>query len=205
MKEVRVNRKAAGRIRQAVADHESALTRLQALEELIESDQRIGILEGTAMSITHLDRFFEAVLHEAVRTLSVRRCSLMLERNQSLVIVASVGLPKHTIGKQVALDSSIAGWVFTHGLAVTDKTVPPELARVPRVGQYATPSFISQIIKHGERCIGVLNVSDRHDAGEFTPTDEQDVIEVALQLALVLTRVVGAAAATDPQLGSLPA
>ncbi|MBN1959682.1 MAG: GAF domain-containing protein [Deltaproteobacteria bacterium] len=175
-------------VRQAIFEHESAITRLRNLEDIIDTQQGIGVLDASAMSIVDVDHFLDVVLHEAVREIGVSRCSLMLERNSHLVLVASVGLPKHTLGTEISLSNTIAGWVFQNGEAISNKNIPEHLSRLPRAGQYATPSFIAQPIKHENTSIGVLSVSDRADAGEFSLQDENTVSEIAWKLALVLTR-----------------
>ena len=143
------------------------------------------------MSVTDPEMFFEAVIREAARELTVRRCSLALEQHGELRIVAGVGLPKQTIGMQVARQGSIAGYVFSTGKQLTEKTVSKELANSPRAGQYATNSFISHPVKFDQRCVGVLSVSDRLDGSDFDRADEKAVSEVARKLALVLARATG--------------
>ncbi len=179
-------------MRHMLAQNERVLVRLQNLEQLIDAEQPIGLLDTTAMSVTDPDRFFDAVLHEAARELSVRRCSLVLPRDGALAIVASVGLPKHTTGMLVPVAGSIAGWVYSNAAAVTENSMPEELLKMPRAGQYATNSFVSQPVLSHQRCVGVLNISDRLDGGDLSPADERAVAEVASKLALVLEKVCGA-------------
>ena len=180
-------------VRQNLIEQEHALVRAQSLEHLLDAEPRVGILDATAMSVSDRPAFFEAVVREATRELSVQRCSLMISRGGELALAASVGLPKHMTGKPVPLEGSIAGWVYAHARAVTDRRLPEELASLPRAGEYATRSFISQpLTDTAGRCIGVLNVSDRFDAGEFTADDERAVGEVARKLGIVLQRLVAA-------------
>lgn len=180
-------------VRQNLIEQEHALVRAQSLEHLLDAEPRVGILDATAMSVSDRPAFFEAVVREATRELSVQRCSLMISRGGELALAASVGLPKHMTGKPVPLEGSIAGWVCAHARAVTDRRLPEELASLPRAGEYATRSFISQpLTDTAGRCIGVLNVSDRFDAGEFTADDERAVGEVARKLGIVLQRLVAA-------------
>jgi len=177
-------------VRQNLTEREHALVRAQSLEHLLDAEQRLGILEATAMSVSDRPAFLEAVVREATRELSVQRCSLMLARGGELALAASVGLPRHMTGKPVPLEGSIAGWVYAHGCAVTDTSLPEELASMPRAGQYATRSFISQPVTDAAgRCIGVLNVSDRFDASGFAAADERAVGEVARKLGIVLARL----------------
>ncbi len=180
-------------VRQNLTEQAHALVRAQGLDHLLDAEQRVGILEATAMSVSDRPAFLGAVVREATRELSVQRCSLILGRGAELALAASVGVPRHITGRPVPLEGSIAGWVYAHARAVTDKSLPEELASLPRAGEYATRSFISQpVTDTAGRCIGVLSVSDRFDAGEFTADDERAVGEVARKLGIVLQRLVAA-------------
>jgi hypothetical protein len=181
-------------VRQTLLEHERALELVQTLEARLDAEQRLGVLEATAMSVQNGARFLDEVVREAARELRVRRCSLVLANTQELVLAASVGLPRETIGMRVQHQGSVAGWVYSNGRVVTDRSMPPELAALSSVGQYATRGFISQPVadEHG-RCVAVLNVSDRFDESDFTSGDEEAVAEVARHLGIVLARL-GAAA-----------
>ena len=181
-------------VRQTLLEHERTLEQVRSLEARLEAEQRLGVLEATAMSVQNGARFLDEVVREAARELRVRRCSLVLANTHDLVLAASVGLPRETVGMRVQREGTVAGWVYTNARVVTDRSMPDELANLPRVGQYATRGFISQpVADESGRCVGVLNVSDRFDETEFTSGDEEAVGEVARHLGIVLARL-GAAA-----------
>ncbi len=177
-------------VRQMLGEHEQALAALEAVQVRLEAERRVGLLDATALSITDGRAFLHEVVHEAARDLAVRRCSLVVAEGGELVIAAGVGLPKETTGKRVQKDGSIAGWVYTNGRSVTDKTLPEELNALRRAGRYATRAFISEpVLDPASGCVGVLNVSERLDAGDFAPEDAAAVTEVARKLAVVLRRL----------------
>ncbi len=184
--------------RQTVMEHEQALVRSLLLDQQLERQRRLGILEGTALSITAPDDFLQQAVQEAARELEVRRCSLVLLRDGELEIAASVGLPKHTNKNRIPKEGSIAGWVFSHGTAVTAGNVPPELQNLRRPGSYRTEAFISQPVQADGGVLGVLSVSDRNDGADFSPSAEAAVAAVAHKLALVLTRLGPAQASGAP-------
>jgi hypothetical protein len=174
-----------------VAEHPRAFASPVAeLEERLDG-ARTGLLDAAALSITDRERFLDAVVQEVVRAMAVRRCSLLLDGGDALVVAAAVGLPRHARAVRVPKTGSIAGWVFTRRSALSDTRVPEELARVPASGAYATRAFLSQPVLDGGRCIGVLNVSDRLDGGPFAARDEQAMADIARKLVAVLTRLGG--------------
>lgn len=172
------------------SEHECALARVAELEERLDAG-RAGILDAAALSVADRERFLDAIVHEVVREMGVRRCSLVLAGEGGLAVAAAVGLPRHARSVRVPAAGSIAGWVFTHRKPLSDATLPEELARVPSSGVYATRAFLSRPVLDGDRCLGVLNVSDRLDAGPFDARDEEAMAAIAQKLAMVLTRLSG--------------
>jgi uncharacterized membrane protein len=173
----------------SVAEHPRAFTSSVAEVEDRLDGAGVGILDAAALSLTDRERFLDAVVQEVVRAMGVRRCSLLLDGGDALVFGAAVGLPKHARAVRVPKEGSVAGWVFTRRSALSDGRVPDELARLPAPGAYATRAFLSHPVLDGGRCIGVLNVSDRLDAGPFGARDEAALAAIARKLAVVLTRL----------------
>jgi hypothetical protein len=173
-------------------EHDVTWARLASVQRRLDEALSINILDATAMSITDAQAFLRMVVQEAARELEVRRCSLALvDGDGELYVRASIGLPKEAANVHVPREGTFAGWVFEHGQALTAANVPPELVRLRRQGQYATNGFISCPVKTGARMLGVLNVSDRADGAPFHEADEARVNEVAVKMALVLTRLGG--------------
>jgi hypothetical protein len=173
-----------------LAPHERALAAGGALAH----GDPIGILDATALS-SDRERFLETLVHEVVRGMAVRRCSLALAHGDQLVVAAAVGLPRHLRATPVPLAGSIAGWVFTHRQPLSDRNLPEELAHVPSSGQYATRAFLSHPVLDGDRCIGVLNVSDPLDAGAFDARGDEAMASIAHKVAAALARLGDARAA----------
>lgn len=176
--------------RQAAMDHDGVIARMLRLEKRLEDHVRTSLLDGTRLAFANPEAFLELVVQEAARALEVRRCSLVLSRGDTLELAAGVGLPKHTVGKQIPKEGSIAGWVFARGEAVIDTRMPEELVTRRRGGSaYNTESFISYPIRTHDRVLGVMNVSDRNNGGAFSQDDEAAVQTTAQNLAVVLTRM----------------
>jgi hypothetical protein len=177
--------------RLALNEHEKVLAEMLRLRRQAEGQMWLGILNATAMSITHPKDFLNAALHEVARELEVRRCSLVLEHDDGLRISAAIGLPTSAMSQVIPREGGITGWAFTHGHTITSTSMPEELEDRRRVTGYQSSSFITQPVGFGGTILGVLNVSDRNDGQEFTPSEEIAVEEVADKLALVLNRLGG--------------
>ncbi len=174
----------------AAKEHEGILIDFLKLKRRMEATSFVGILDGTAMSITAPPDFLTAVVHEMARELEVRRCSLAVAGGDSvLTLCAAMGLPKAALGERIEPGSGLAGWVFVHGQPITSASLPRELAAKRRGSGYQSEAFICYPVQRGDVTLGVLNVSDRNDGGSFTAEDEVAVAEVANKLALVLTRL----------------
>ncbi len=177
-------------VRQSSLDYTTVVQRMQALEKTVDERTGYGILDATVLSINSAHAFMNVAIHEAARELQVRRCSLVvLRQDGNLHIEASVGLPKHAVESPVSKEGSIAHYVFDNGKRVTNETLPAELAGARRAGAYMTNAFVCQPIVVNGKIAGVLNVSDRHDGRSFGPLEESVVAQVSTKIAIVLARV----------------
>lgn len=179
--------------RQASREQDDVWNRLLEVERTLAELPNLSLLSAAAQVEHQPAVFLDLAVREAAVSLHVRRCSLIVEQpDQSLRVVASVGLPKAVTLEPIAR-TGIAEQVLRTG----EKATPSNRAEAAeRRAHYQTDAFVAQPIFIGPRCVAVLSVSDRHDGSQFTTEDEHRVATVADQVAWVMRRL----ATDDPRL-----
>ncbi len=153
-----------------------------------KGDTQRGLLASAAMRVLHPEAYLNAAIQELARELAVRRCSLVLkDARDDLRVCAAVGLPNHL--KNVKIDKeSIAAYVYTNGTELRPENLPPFLADKRR-NSHNTTIFRATPVKTDGKTIGVLNISDRNDGGEFETGDEIALLENIQRLGLMLSEL----------------
>jgi putative nucleotidyltransferase with HDIG domain len=156
----------------AVADLAAAVT--ADYEEL----NMLYDLTSKIVTRTYAPDIGEIVVQEAVRILKCRRVSLLVldDRQNSLSVLASRGLPAEALHASVPLTGTIAGQVLLDEdmLLVNDLADRPDLEGRSR-GSYQTESFLVvrvPLFARGE-AVGVLTATERDDGSEFTSRDRR--------------------------------
>ncbi|HYQ48214.1 MAG TPA: HD domain-containing phosphohydrolase, partial [Thermodesulfovibrionales bacterium] len=139
---------------------------------------RIGIRKDidqkvdTVIKMT-LDMFVEFMSD----ILDIDRCSIMLADNLTgdLTIRSSLGLSDDVISRtRIRPGDQIAGWVALEGkpLLIEDINNDPHFGK-KNIPKYTSSSFISLPLKLKDRVVGVVNLNNKKNAGEFTRKDLQ--------------------------------
>jgi len=107
--------------------------------------------------------------------LDIDRCSIMLTDNLTgdLTIRSSLGLSDDIISRtRIRPGDKIAGWVALEGkpLLIEDINNDPYFGK-KNVPKYTSSSFISLPLKLQDRVVGVVNLNNKKNAGEFTRKD----------------------------------
>lgn len=179
--------------KQSSREQDTVWNRLLDVERKLTEQPTLSLLSAASLVQDQPAVFLDLAVREAALRLSVRRCSLIVEQpDQSLRIVASVGLPR-----AVTLEPITRSGIAEQVLRTGEKATPANRTEsTGRRGHYQTDSFVAQPIFIGPRAIAVLSVSDRHDGLDFTTEDEHRVAQVADQVAWVMRRL----AMEDPRL-----
>ncbi len=120
----------------------------------------------------------ELLVNEAARVLNSRRVSLLglNEQGQRFTVLASLGLPPEARHATIPVAGSVAGQVIGDNdlLLVDDIAACPELAARSR-GQYDSRAFavVRVPLRARGQAIGVLTVTERMGAAEFTARDRK--------------------------------
>lgn len=180
----------------ALRENRESMRRLAQLRSS-EGDAHRGLLDAAAMTVLEPEQYLKSAVHELARDLAVRRCSLALKDADGVLrVTAAVGLPNHL--KTVVIDKeSIAAHVFDTGETLRSGELPPHLAHKTR-GSYTTSIFRATPVRSDGRIIGVLNISDRNDGGDFENTDEAAIAAGSEKLGIVLSQISGAARNASP-------
>ncbi|MBE0598003.1 MAG: GAF domain-containing protein, partial [Desulfuromonadales bacterium] len=118
----------------------------------------------------------EMLVEFTAELLGVNTCSLMLsdELTGDLAIRAAKGLSEDIIRRtRIRYGDRIAGWVAQEGkpLLIDNIETDSRFGRPNLQRQYASKSLMSLPLKIGGEVVGVINLNNRKDGGNFTPRD----------------------------------
>jgi HD-GYP domain-containing protein (c-di-GMP phosphodiesterase class II)/signal transduction histidine kinase len=133
-----------------------------------------SIREKTEMIMTTaMDMFVEFISD----LLGLNVCSIMLtdDLTGDLVIRSAKGLPEDVIKRtRISSGEMISGWVAREGKPLLiDDIEEDNLFRKKNVHHYTTKSLLSMPLKIQEKVIGVLNLNNKVNGGNFTAQDLQ--------------------------------
>jgi diguanylate cyclase (GGDEF)-like protein/PAS domain S-box-containing protein len=134
------------------------LTEKQKLEQILGFDEAIN-------SIKEFDELAEFVVERSMKILEARKCSLMLvdEQRKFLTIAGARGLSEDVVkAAKIELGEPIAGVVAGEGQPLLVKNIEYD-RRFYRANRpsYLGRSFMVVPIRLGNKCAGVINVSDK--------------------------------------------
>lgn len=161
-------------------------------------------MSRAVLAATTLPQLYNALLREAMRVIPVERASIMVHdpEQNALVIRASNGIPAN-IAKTVRVrpGEGISGTVFSSGEPFMQRHAP----RNSRARRYRTHSFLSVPIRapgeRNSRPLGVINMTDKKGATEFTRQDLLLLVTLANQAAAYMhLEQLGASAAAHEAL-----
>jgi putative methionine-R-sulfoxide reductase with GAF domain len=122
---------------------------------------------------------------------AVERCSLMLidSSGETLKIAAQSGIDPALAGRvKVRIGQGIAGWV-AHNRRPLFVRVQDEVPAMPRTVKetYNSESFICVPLIHGNRLLGVLNLSNKREGEPFEEIDLDRAVMAGSVLAMALS------------------
>jgi len=175
-------------------DRPNALTRNQQLERLLE-------ISRTLSSTLELAPLLQAVVDTACELTESEAASILLYDSNSgqLRFEVGPGYQQEGLSKiSVPLESSIAGWVFTHGrpLIVADAAKDPRIYRaVDRALNFDTRSILAVPMMVKREAIGVIEAVNKSEQDHYTE-DDRAILEtlgahaaVAIENARLLERL----------------
>jgi diguanylate cyclase (GGDEF)-like protein len=182
------------RLREELERRARSASQLRAFTEVINSAQP--------------DDAYTTILRHSAELLHAERGSLLLfdERAGELSVKAAVG-PRADVARdaRVRIGEGVAGTVMREGrpAVVRDVSKVAGLRPAPDERRYKTRSFISYPIVIAGRKVGVLNMTDKADGGDYDEADLGLLDLIAPQMALALDRVEWHSKATQFQLLSI--
>jgi diguanylate cyclase (GGDEF)-like protein len=137
--------------------------------------QGIAGIEGLDMAVKQhdADALCETILGRAMEMVEAEKGSLMVHKENNLVIKAVQGINRWLVqDMMIKKGEGIAGKVFKDGKPffiknLNDMTLPDFKPK----SRYKTASFISMPFTFGSETIGVLNITDKRTGEEFTERD----------------------------------
>ncbi|MFH1699522.1 MAG: response regulator [Candidatus Zixiibacteriota bacterium] len=171
------------------------LTELQEKNlELLARLEEINALYKTGKSLSStidLNELLDHVIGLATEVLHARIGSIMLidENHENLTIAASTGLSKNIVREtSIPIGSSISGYVAKSGepLFVANVEEDPRFKRQNKEERYGKASLLSVPLIVKEKVIGVINMANRTDGGEFGEYDLKLLSTFANQAAVAI-------------------
>jgi len=148
------------------------------LERVVD---RLKILYKISTSLTTVidsDEIIKMIVEKSASIMKAKIASLMIvdKEKEELYVKYAIGLNPEFLNARVSIHDSISGWVVREGKPLIVKNIEED-ERFKRVNKsnYESKSLISSpVIIKGE-VVGVLNVNNKIDGGEFTE-DELELL-----------------------------
>lgn len=134
---------------------------------------------------------YRSVLSHSSELLGAERASLLLydEETKELEVKAASGpRAKEASSTRLQLGEGVAGKVFEEGRPLVSNDVSKEGFFNASERSYKTSSFISYPLIIGDRKIGVLNLTDRTEGGDYDDKDLKMIESIAPHIALAIDR-----------------
>ena len=158
-----------------MADRPNVVTRNQRLERLLE-------ISRTLSSMLELSPLLRAVVDTACELTESEAASILLYDSNSgqLRFEVGPGYQQEGLSKiSVPLESSVAGWVFSHGrpLILADAANDPRVYRaVDRALNFETRSILAVPMMVKREAIGVIEAVNKSEQNHYTE-DDQGILE----------------------------
>lgn len=158
----------------------------RSLDDLI----LLKAVEETTRSVGDLQKLLDRIVDLIQSALDVDVASLMLvDDDDVLKIRAACGLPADMWGDvSVAPGEGVAGYVLKYGdpVLIDDLATDGRFPLRESVARYRSGSLLSVPIRYQQRIMGVLNVNNKRNGEAFNSVDQELLLMIAHQTALVV-------------------
>ncbi len=168
-----------------MADRPASTTRTQRLERLLE-------ISRTLTSTLDLPPLLQAIVDVACELIESEAASILLYDDTSgeLRFAAASGDQREGLQRvSVPLNSSVAGWIFTHRrpMLIQDATNDPRVYRhVDRALNFQTRSILGVPLLIKQQAIGVIEAVNKLGRGDYTEDDLSILETLAAQAAVAI-------------------
>lgn len=163
-------------------------SKVRRLERIVEISRQL--------SATHdLPRLLQTIVDIASELTDSAGASILLYDHASgeLRFEALPGFQDQNMkGMSVPLDSSVAGWIFTHTrpMVLQDATSDPRIYReIDKSTQFQTDSLLGVPLMVNQQPIGVIEAVNKKDKGHYTEDDLAVLETLAGQAAIAIENV----------------
>jgi signal transduction histidine kinase len=171
-----------------MSKQQSQPSKVRRLERIVEISRHL--------SSTHdLPRLLQAIVDIASELTDSAGASILLYDHASgeLRFEALPGFQEQNMkGMSVPLDSSVAGWIFTHTrpMVLQDATSDPRIYReIDKSTQFQTDSLLGVPLMVNQQPIGVIEAVNKKDKGHYTEDDLAVLETLAGQAAIAIENV----------------
>jgi len=150
-------------------------------------------------AVSDLTRLLRLILERAISAVDAQKGSLMLldDQDEELVVRVVFGLPDKEIERKIndgelecrrfKRGEGVAGWVLQTGEKLLVNNTASEGSFTDAEGSH-TQSILCVPLTVDEETIGVINITNRVDEGEFGSEDEEILAALADQAAVAIAR-----------------
>ncbi len=168
-----------------LSDHGRLSSTLARYERLLELSRQLT-------STLEIDRLLEQIVVAAAELSSSEAASILLLDKKTGVLrfeaaIDPTGFSLDSL--EVPLDSSLAGWVVTHGepLVIEDAQSDPRFfSKVDEAIKFVTRNLVAVPMYARDRVIGCLESLNKADAGSFDEEDVTTLRTLAAQAAVAI-------------------
>jgi signal transduction histidine kinase len=155
--------------------HDISERRREQLERAVKSLEAARDVADAVGNIEDLDHVLELIVKRGRALIGAQSLLIMLREGQELLIAATAGHARASLGRRLPITGSTAGQVLALGHPQRVKNVEAELTIPPSsFGVPAAQSALFVPMLHRGAGIGVLAAFDQDGAGdEFSPDDER--------------------------------
>jgi adenylate cyclase len=166
-------------------------TQLHTLESKLADERKLRqalVDAGVRLnSILNFPELIAAIVANSKELLSARHASVILLDEADNELTAAPGGPDDKT--RVPADQGIAGWVLTQNTAVRleDSASDPRfLAQIDAPADVKPRAMLALPLNARDRTIGVLELINKNDSGEFDDCDLEIATAVAAQAAIAI-------------------
>ncbi len=151
--------------------------------------------------LSSIEETCSLLLKHLLSIITVKRASILVNKNNKFMISASIGLPERIKKLKYLNISGISGWVFNNNRALiinTDSDLPDELRKILITKAEKNHSFKKDFVSEpimiipleiDNEVMGVLNLTDKTDNTPFNSEDIKIIMSISKEISMFVKSI----------------